>query len=191
MRFPAWAAAAFLSACAFSSETPFFDLSAAAFPIADGARFDWIESAPHGERIDVAFRRTSGGYEMIEAAHPDEPTEILFVAVAETPEDDYIAQARIEPGEAARAYAFMWRAGDVYRVISNPGALEPGPKLVRSAELPCRWRSYHECGLASADDLMRLYRAALYPRFVAGDELPHRYSELVPRGSRVEQRVPK
>lgn len=185
MRFPAWAAAALLSACTFSSETPLFDLSAAAFPIADGARFDWVETFPEGERFDVTFHRTEAGYAMTEKSHPNEPMELLFVAIPDTPEEDYFAQVRLAPGENERAYAFMWRTGDGFRIVSSPGSVEPGPKPLRGGGAFCHWQSYQECTVVSADDLLALYRTAIYPRFVAGDDLPGAYTLLSPHEMRI------
>lgn len=182
MRFPVWLAAIFLGACTFSSDAPFFSVSDSAFPIADGARFDWVDPSPNGERFDVTFHRTEAGYAMAEADHPDEPMELLFVAIQETPEEDYLAQVRLEQGQA---YAFMWRAGEVFRIISDPGSVEPGRKPLRGAGALCRWGSYQECALASADDLRALYRTAIYPRFVTGDDLPGSYTLLSPHELRL------
>lgn len=168
-----------------------FDLSRAAFPIADGARYDWIEPFPNGERHDVTFRRVEGGYEMAEFDHPDEPVRLMFVEIADTPEDDYVAQVNISPESDGFAYAFLWRTGDVFRVISAPGSVEPGPKPLQGGDAFCEWRSYRECHLVSAEDVLALYRAAIYPRFVAGQDLPGRYSELVPHALHLAPRTDK
>lgn len=185
MRFPVWAAAILLGACTFSSEAPFFDVGAAAFPIADGARFDWVEPFPAGERFDVTFHRTDAGYAMTDKSHPDEPMELLFVAIPETPEEDYIAQVRLENGDGERAYAFVWRTGDVFRIVSSPGSVEPGRKPLRGGDAYCHWRSYQECRLAGGNDLRALYRTAIYPRFVAGGDLPGSYTLLSPHELRL------
>jgi hypothetical protein len=185
MRFPAWVMALALGACAFSSDAPLFAPRAAAFPIADGARYDWVEPFPAGERFDVTFRRVDGGYEMLEAAHPDEPMRVMFVPIPDTPEDDYIVQADLSSDDEGYAYAYAWRTDEIFRIVSDPGTVEPGPKRIQGVDAFCEWLSYSECKLASAEEVLALYRAAIYPRFVTGGDLPGRYTELAPIARRL------
>jgi hypothetical protein len=185
MRLPAWIMALAIGACAFSSDAPLFAAGEAAFPIADGARYDWVEPFPSGERFDVIFRRVEGGYEMIEAEHADEPMRVRFVAIAETPEDDYVVQADLSPDSDGYAYAYAWRADEVFRIVADPGTVEPGPKRIQNVDAYCEWLSYSECKLESADEVLAVYRAVIYPRFVTGGDLPGRYTELVPIARRL------
>ena len=184
MRFAAIVSALALSACAFSSDAPLFTLDQGAFPFAEGARFDWDEPFPQGERFDVTFHRTEHGYEMIEAAQPDKPMRVMFVPIADTPQEDYVAQVDLRPDETAYAYAFMWRADDVFIIVSDPGTVEPGSKRIQHADAYCTWSQYGECQLSSAENALALYHAAIYPRFVAHDDLPGHYTELVPQALR-------
>lgn len=139
------------------------------------------ESSDPSDVTTLRFRHAaSGGYGVTEDAHPGEVMPVVFLAVADTPEDDYILQVRLERGDSSRAYAFAWRDGEGYRVLASPGSLEEGAKPLVGARDFCSWRDYHECALSSREDLMSLYQDVIYPRFVAGGEVPGSYATLIP-----------
>ena len=181
MRFLVWLAALALSACAFTSEAPFFQPREAVYPISDGATLDFADSG--GEVTPLTFHQAAaGGYGVIDASHADEPMEVLFIAIAETPEDDYILQVQLERGDSSRAYAFMWREGEGFRMVMDPGILEPSHKILVGLDTFCTWRPYRECTLRTREDLLTLYRNAIYPRFVVGNESPGSFATLAPHG---------
>jgi hypothetical protein len=173
-------AALLLAACAFWSERPFFADTEAAHPIADGARFVWREAGSQ-QRQTVVFTRAGAGYVLQDESEPDErPIEMMLIAVPDTPEGDFIAQVKLPNAEGARAYAFLWPSGDGYRLFAAPSALDAmsaaEPVLVRH----CAARPQGECKIAAREDLIAIYREAVYPAFVSGAAAPRAYIELTP-----------
>lgn len=169
--------AAALGACAFWADRALFDENDAAQPIADGARFAWIENGAMQDR--VSYRRVGAGYEVAPVGENDDPPmRVWFFTVNETPEEDYIAQVAMRQGESERFYAFMWRTAEGYRLIAGPRALEDaGGQEALSRR--CSARPSGECRFDRADDVVALYREAVYPAFVLGDATPSDYVDQV------------
>jgi hypothetical protein len=171
-------AALFLGACVYGSETPLFDESDAVPLFDDGQVVGWREG-PSGDAFDVRFDRNGRGYRLSRIGDLDAPMDLLFVAIHETPADDYIAQLRLgRDGSSGVAYGFMWREGDGYRVLADPRAVDedgPPPEAARY----CREiGSSGECGFDRVADATGYYRAMLYDRFVVGGAEPMSYLDL-------------
>lgn len=179
MRYLALLTALALGACAFSSEQALFGEGEAAQPFADGARFAW--RAPDDDAMVVTFRREGAGYTLTEQGHPDQPmTGVVLVAVPETPQEDYIVQWASEPGRAERAYAFMVRVADGYRVFSDPASFEERGDGPKPAEAFCERRAYGECAFDSRSDLLAYYQAIAYPALAADATTMEGALELTP-----------
>lgn len=162
MRFLALLTALALSACSFSSEQPLFSDSDAVQPFADGAHFRW--QAPDDPPMTVSFSREGAGYAITELSHEDRPmTGVLFVAIPETTQEDYVVQWAAETGQPARTYAFMVRVGNGYRVFSGPGSFEESGDGPKPADAYCERRSYGECVFDTRSDLLAYYQAIAYP----------------------------
>jgi hypothetical protein len=168
-----------LSACSFSSEQALFNDSDAAQPFADGARFTW--RAPDDPPMTVTFEREGAGYTITEASHADTPmTGVLLVAVPETTQEGYIVQWASEAGQSERAYAFMVRVANGYRVFSGPGSFEPTGDGPKPADAYCERRAYGECVFASRTDLLAYYQAIAYPALREGAATMEGALELTP-----------
>ncbi len=162
MRFLALLTALALGACAFSSEQAFFSDADAAEPFEDGSRFEW--RAPEDSPLTVVFHRVGAGYTVTELSGDGGPmTGVLLVAVPETPQEDYIVQWTSESDQQQRAYAFMMRAGDGYRVFSDPASFEERGDGPKPADAYCERRAYGECVFNSRSDLLAYYQAIAYP----------------------------
>src|SRR5690606_14328922 len=117
-------AALLSAACAFWSDRAFFAESEAVQPFESGARFVWREGGG-GESQTIVFTRAGAGYVLQDVNEPDDkPIEMMLVALPETPEEDFIAQVTLPNAEGVRAYAFLWSAGDGYRMLAAPRALD-------------------------------------------------------------------
>lgn len=162
------AAALALSACVFSSQQPFFTEAEAAHPFGDGSRYRWIEDGD--SEIVLVFHHDNGAYDIDNVADDeDRMRSVLFVAVPETPEDDYILQWSAPESGIGVAYAFVWRQGASYRIASSPsGVFGRDDGKPSRADAFCSWRAYRECALASRRDLLRLYRELIYPQIASG-----------------------
>lgn len=181
MRGSAFISLLLLGACAFGAEQALFDASDGETPFADGVRMHWIESSNPDREIEVVFRRSEDGrYDIINETEPDEPIRnVLFVAIDATPEEDYVAQARLNPESESVVLAFMWREGDRYRVAVSPGDLLADDDL-SAADPFCQWQNYQGCGITSREAVFSIYMALIYPNFVAGDLTPVNYLDLAP-----------
>lgn len=179
----AMSAACVLSACAFSSERPLFAADSGATPFADGERFEWREHPENAdeERIEVTYRLRGASYEIIPDSREDRPMEALFIALPDTPEEDYVAQLRVPPDESERVYAFFWRSGDRFKVISAPGAFDDSASGQEALARLCQARPNGECQFDSARSVLEFYRAAVYPTFVRPDADWHGLAYQIPR----------
>ncbi len=111
---------------------------------------------------------------------PDDPVRgVLFVPIADTPEDDYVVQLRLNTEADAVALAFMWREGESYRVAYAPGGLSPDDNL-SAADPYCQWQNYQGCSIGTRENVFAVYRALIYPNFVTGDLTPQAYIDLAP-----------
>jgi hypothetical protein len=181
------AAALLLSACAFSSPEPFFHARDGALPIADGARFAWVEEG--SEARSITFRRRGRTYDVIGFGDERPMEGALFVAIPETREEDYVVQVRLMPDETAAVYAFVWRTDDGFRLMTNVRAFSDPPPQQAFDEL-CQMKQYYECEFRSRGDLLRFYRAHVHPAFVrAGTQTPVRYAELRPENAAAKRRM--
>lgn len=173
-------AALFLAACAFWSDRAFFSDGEAAQPFANGARFVWREDGSE-ESQTIVFTRAGAGYALQDVAEPDEkPIEMMLVALPETPEQDFIAQVTLPNAGDTRAYAFLWRAGNGYRMIAAPRALDELASAEPVLVAHCTARPQGECRVGSREGLLAIYRDVIYPRFVTGGAAPSDYMELTP-----------
>jgi hypothetical protein len=169
-----------LAGCAFGAETGLFNVRDAAQPFADGAHMRWIDSSEPEQQEVVFTRQSDGTYTLADANDPDEPIRgVLFVAIEDTPEEDYVVQFRLSTNEPAVVIAFLWRTGDRFRVVYSPGGLVAGDDL-SAADPYCQWQTFQGCNIARRDDVFAVYRALIYPNFVAGDRTPESYLELAP-----------
>lgn len=179
MRAGAFFALVFLSACAFGSDTALFNSSDAARPFANDARFIWDESDDSAQRFPVVFTLEADGRYTLNSPSNDEPMHgLLFVAVNDTPEEDYVAQFRPRSDEPAVLFAFLWRTSAGYRVVVDPGRLTADDNL-SAGDAYCEWGSMQSCGLSRREDVLGIYRALVYPRFVVGGEAPESYLDLL------------
>ncbi len=170
----------FLAACAFWSDRAFFAESEAVQPFESGARFVWREGGG-GESQTIVFTRAGAGYVLQDVNESDDkPIEMMLVAVPETPEEDFIAQVTLPNAEGVRAYAFLWLAGDGYRMLAAPRALDGLASAESVLVSHCVARPQGECQMGSREGLMAIYRDAIYPRFVTGGAAPSDYMELTP-----------
>lgn len=170
-------AALFLSACVFSSETPLFDESEAATPFADGERFLWSENGRNPEL--VVYRRIGRAYSLAPEIDKS-PMRILFIAVTDTPEEDYIAQVQLVSDEAVRAYAFMWRTETGWRIVAAPQAFAEDSPAQALMQTLCAARANSECEFARREDVLTFYREAAHPIFVSGGARPESYMDQTP-----------
>lgn len=171
-------AALTLAACSFYSDVPLFEDREASAPFADGAEFLWRENGRSGENEQqVVYRQMGASYEIHTAAGNERPITALFIAVPQTPEDDYVVQVQPGADEPGRAYVFLWRIEGGYRFISAPGALlaEAEPTLAAL----CRQRRNGECELVSSRDALALYERAVYPTFVTGGVTPSNFVDQI------------
>lgn len=173
-------AALALASCAFGSERALFTDGEAAMPFEDGAVFRWKPNSEADAAV-VRFVRVGDRYEIRRIDQPEErPMGVLFVAVPETPEDDYIAQVVLgsEGGEGF-AYAFVWPFGDgEYRAFFQPnGLIENGGA---APERYCTPAPYGGCTFTSAAAVRAYFRNVLYPAFSTG-HIPVRYLSLTPQ----------
>ncbi len=169
-----------LSACAFSSDRPFFVKADAAFPLAIGARLEWHDR-PDGESFVMQVARDEGGYVFRDEAKPDEPLRnVLFIPITDTPEEDYIVQVRLRADDEATAYGFLWRTAEGYRAITSPSAFESDDAHTAMLTRLCAARGYGACHVRSARDLRAIYRRIVRPLFVTGAAVPDSYVDLVP-----------
>lgn len=179
MRVGALLTVALLNGCVFGAEAEFFSEADGAQVFADGAQFIWSESGSESQGFPVVFRREGGGrYALGPLENGDSIQGILFVPILATPEEDYIAQLRLRPGEDGVLFAFVWRRGDHYRLVVDPGRLTLDDDL-SAADPYCRWQSYQTCEFTSREDVFGVYNALIHPRFVVGDETPESYLDLL------------
>jgi hypothetical protein len=181
------ALAAFLGACAFWSDGALFDESDAVAPIADGARFLWVEDDA-GETQTIVYRRVGAGYEFVAVNSDETPMGVIFVEVRETPEEDYIAQVTLRPEDKSRAYAFMWRTDRGYRIVSAPRVLEDDERGAAALAQRCSARPNGECRFSGASDVVALYREAVYPAFVLTGDDPNDYIDQTPVAEAMEDK---
>ncbi len=168
-----------LSACAFSSEEPFFADSDAATPFAEGARYLW--QAPNDPSYDVTFHRDGVRYTVTEASHQDRPmTGVLFVAIPETPENDYIVQWRQETDVAGRVYAFVWPVGDGFKVYAAPTAFGGEGVGERADDAFCTRGAYGECVFRARSNLLAYYQRIAYPALRSGNVAPESALDVTP-----------
>lgn len=179
------ALAALLAACAFWSDAALFDEGDAVAPIADGARFLWIEDGGDVTQT-IVYRRIGAGYEFVSVNSDEAPMGVIFIEVRETPEEDYIAQVTLRPGEKSRAYAFMWRTETGYRIVSAPRVLEDDEQGDAVLAQRCADRPSGECRISNAADVVALYREAIYPAFVLTGAEPNDYIDQTPIAEAME-----
>ena len=177
MRKAGFAALLVLSACAFSSERAFFSAADASQPIADGARYLW--QAPGEDALQVTFRLSGDEYEITERPQEEPLAGVTFVAVPETPGDDYIVQWQQEQGSDVRIYAFMWPNGAGYRVYSSPSTFVAAGGS-KPTEAYCQALAYGECRFATRERLLAFYQNVAYPALAAGGGSSEDYLELTP-----------
>jgi hypothetical protein len=170
-----------VAACVFSSEAPFFSAQDAAQPFEDGARFVWRENTDSEERRMI-YRRTGSRYQLhaLDDGGDEAPLAALFIAVPETPEDDFIAQIELPNSGEARVYAFLWPHDGGFRLIAAPRAVGDFPGGQAGLAARCAARPYGECQIANREDLLVIYREIIYPRFVTGGATPSDYMDIVP-----------
>lgn len=175
MRLAILAAALALAGCAFSADTPLFSPEDAVFPIADGAIVE-MRDPEHVDEIErLRFRATPSGYIIeepgaAEGAGDDRP--VLFVAVQETPEEDYIIVLPQDgPGSGAN-FAFAWRAADGLHLISNPREFEDTPDARAWLDAHTETLSYGERRFTRREDVLAFHRDFIAPRFVRGGATP-------------------
>jgi hypothetical protein len=121
-------------------------------PIADGAQYLW--QAPGDQALQVTFHLRGAEYEAIERRGHDEPlVGVMFVAVPETPENDYVVQWQHEQGSEVRVYALMWPNGDGYRIYSTPSVFD-APDGSKPMEAYCQPMAYGECRFATREQLL-------------------------------------
>lgn len=171
-----------LASCAFGSERPLFSSVDAVFPFADGALYDW-RPHPADEEFVVRFRRVGDRYELVRLDEAEEePMRVLFAPIAQTREDDYVAQLNLhrQPDNDAAAYAFLWPLGEGrYRVFFEPGALDGSRDLPSDADRYCTPAQYNGCTFQSAEAVRDYYLNVLYPAFSSG-QIPARYLSITP-----------
>jgi hypothetical protein len=110
----------------------------------------------------------------------DQPIQgVLFVPIADTPEEDYVVQIRLNAEAEDVTFTYMWLEGAGYRAVSTPGALFADDNL-SAADPYCQWQTYQGCSIASRENVFAVYRALIYPAFVTGDRTPEGYIELMP-----------
>jgi hypothetical protein len=141
----------------------------------------WTENSDPDRDFEVVFERQGdGAYVITRTADAEEPISgVLFVPVPDTPEEDYVAQLRLNKSEPAVVFAFLWRTEDGFRVVSAPGGLLPGDDL-SAADPYCSWQSYQGCTIARREDVFSVYRVLIYPNFVTGGLTPESYLDLAP-----------
>lgn len=172
-------AALLLSACAFASERPLFDENEAVSPFADGARFIWLEDG-EGDGQTVVYHRIGRAYDVAPKRGGETPLRVIFIDVPDTPEEDYVAQVRLRADEPMRAYAFLWRTEQGWRIVAAPGAFaedSPAQALMRTL---CAARPNNECHFARREDVLTFYHDAVHPIFVAGDARPEDFMDQIP-----------
>lgn len=185
-----WAAALSLAtlmgACVFGSERPLFADDEAAFPFPDGYVAALVEvSVSSGASEDaesVIYRRVGRRYEIAEAnpSSTDEPLGAMFVAISDTPEEDYVIQmTQFEPDEESTIYAFMWRTDGGYRILSAPQAVGEAGEAAIATHCHSENASFGECHFATREDVMNFYREAVHPFAVSG-ETPTHYVDQSP-----------
>ena len=173
-------AALALASCAFGSERALFSDSEAAFPFEDGAVFRWKPNLEPDDAV-VRFVRVGDRYEIRRIDQTEErPMGVLFIAVPETPEDDYIAQVALDSENSEGfAYAFVWAVGDgEYRAFFQPSGLNENGDL--APERYCAPAAYGGCTFASAANVRAYFRNVLYPAISSG-HIPARYLTLTPQ----------
>lgn len=176
LRIAGVAAALALSGCAFTSPTALFEASDASYPILDGAHFKWREM-PGGEPVDVTFRRSGVGYDVLREGEGFE--DVIFIPIATTPEDDYIVQYMVSASGGGFAYAYFWPTTAGYRVYSNPRAFDRSHEAPASGAPFCGDGNYGECVFRSREDAFAYYERVIYPAFVASARSPAGYLELM------------
>jgi hypothetical protein len=181
MRAGIFIALVLLAGCAFGADTALFTVRDAAQPFADGVRMRWIDSSEPGQRMEVVFdRQPNGAYTITELSDDEQPIrDVLFVPIADTPEEDYVAQLRLNTDADSVAFAYLWRNGEGYRAVYTPGSLFADDNL-SAADPYCQWQSYQGCSIARREDVFAVYRALIYPNFVADPRDPENYLDLVP-----------
>lgn len=171
-------AALAIAACTFSSERPLFSQRDGSTAFAEG-RYTWRDD--DGEAMIVELRRSGRAYVMRPVEESGEKAmEVLFAPVRSTPEEDYIAQVKLEADSEMRAYAFMWPEGAGHRVITAPSELEDASGGVAALAARCASRPGNECQVTRREDLLALYTEIVYPAFVTGDRTPDDYMDLIP-----------
>lgn len=172
--------AAVLASCAFGSETALFADGDAVAAFADGALYR-LESNEEPESFEVIrFARSGSVYDLRSAADAEEtPARALFIAVPETPEDDYLVQVRLSYDSAAVVYGFVWPLGEGgYRVHIAPNALDESG-VQPPADAYCAPVSYNGCLFSDAQAVRDYYLNVLYPAFSTG-RIPARYLQMTP-----------
>lgn len=168
-------AALLLASCAFGSEEALFRTADAVHPIADGRVFGWVER-PYGQGYNVRFLRSGANYRVERTDTPGEPIEVMFVAIDETSEEDYIAQINLgRHDDDGVAYAFVWAMGMRFRMYPDPLAVAEDGEVEESF---CQATGDAECRFESRADAIGYYLRVVYPRFVHGDAQPQRYLDL-------------
>lgn len=175
MRLAILAAALALAGCAFSADTPLFSPEEAAFPFADGALVE-MRDPDHPEEADrFIFSATPQGYVLQEvgAAEPaGASSAVLFVAVTDTPEEDYIISLPSDDAGAGVNFAFAWRAADGLHLISNPREFEDAPDAQAWLDAHTEALSYGERRFTRREDVLAFHRDFIAPRFVRGGATP-------------------
>jgi hypothetical protein len=178
MRRAGFAALLVLSACAFSSEHAFFSAADASQPIADGARYLW--QAAGDEALHVTFHLRGDLYEITDSRSAEGPLAgVTFIAVPETPGNDYIVQWQQEQGSDVRIYAFMWPSGAGYRIYSSPSAFDAADGS-KPTEAYCQAMAYGECRFTTRERLLAFYQNVVYPALAVGSVTSDDYLELMP-----------
>lgn len=176
------AVALVVSGCAFSAEHPLFSDSDAELLFGETQTLSWHDRS-EGDVFNIRFDRAGQGYIMNRVDEPDErPLHATFVPIADTPEQDYVAQVQLgaSPGEEGVAYAFLWREGDGYRVFADPMGFNADRQAPEGSGQFCRPMRQGECQFASRADLLGYYKQIVYPRFVHDHAAPANYIDLGP-----------
>lgn len=168
----AFVAALALTACVFSSEQALFAAADAAYPIADGSRFNW--QAPDEAPIEVTFHRTADGYEITNGDQPDERMNVLFAAIPETTANDYVVQWRADRPDEGYAYAFLWPTRRGYRVYLAPSTF----REAKGWSTYCDKDAPNACALRDRAAVFALYQDVIYPAISANRGAPQANLEL-------------
>jgi hypothetical protein len=176
------ALALIVSGCAFSSEHPLFADSDAELLFGETQTLSWHDRSER-EVFNMRFDRVGQAYNMNRVDEPDErPLQATFIPIADTPEQDYVAQVRLNSSSGAEgvAYAFIWREGDGYRVFADPMGFSAERQAPEGSAQFCSPMRQGECQFASRADVLGYYKQMIYPRFVHAHATPASYIDLGP-----------